>query len=316
MCIRDSAYTVDQHILRVIRNLRRLTMPEYADELPFCTRLMARLDKNWLLYIAALFHDIAKGRGGSHSELGAVDAQHFCSQHNLPQEDNDLVCFLVREHLTMSSVAQRQDISDPQVISTFARKVGNARYLTALYLLTVCDIRGTSPKVWSAWKGRLLEDLYHLTVKELRGAQSDREETIQERQDEARRLLRWAAFPPAAEEELWHHIDDTSYFLRHSPDDLAWHVRHLHRQENSLTPIVRTRLSQVENGLQVLIYCRDRKMLFARLSSYTSSRGFEILDARVHTTCQGYALDTLTLYDRNQQAVSYTHLTLPTIYSV
>ena len=148
------AYTVDQHILMVVRNLRRFTMPEHAQEYPLATQLMADFDRHWLLYVAALFHDIAKGRGGDHSELGALDARRFCRDHGIDKEDAELVEFLVRQHLTMSMVAQKRDLSDPRVIHEFARCVGDERRLTALYLLTVADIRGTSPKVWNSWKGK------------------------------------------------------------------------------------------------------------------------------------------------------------------
>jgi [protein-PII] uridylyltransferase len=154
-------YTVDQHILMVLRNVRRFFMAEHAHEYPFCSQLAAGWDKPYVLYIAALFHDIAKGRGGDHSELGAQGgAALLPPARHRPPSDCKLIEFLVREHLTMSRIAQKEDLGDPDVIAAFAKRVGNERYLTALYLLTVADIRGTSPKVWNAWKGKLLEDLY------------------------------------------------------------------------------------------------------------------------------------------------------------
>lgn len=162
-------YTVDQHILMVLRNARRFFMVEHAHEYPFCSQLASGWDKPWILYIASLFHDIAKGRGGDHSELGIVEARRFCKDHGVPAEDAKLIEFLVGEHLTMSRIAQKSDLSDPDVIQAFAQRVGNERYLTALYLLTVADIRGTSPKVWNAWKGKLLEDLYRYTARALGG---------------------------------------------------------------------------------------------------------------------------------------------------
>ncbi|MGH8736666.1 MAG: [protein-PII] uridylyltransferase, partial [Burkholderiales bacterium] len=150
-------YTVDQHILMVLRNLRRFTMPELGHEFPLCSQLMNGFAHGWLLYVAALYHDVAKGRGGDHSELGAQDARIFCRRHGLATEDEDLVVFLVVNHLSMSMVAQKQDVHEPGVIRSFADRVGSERRLIALYLLTVADIRGTSPKVWNAWKARLLE---------------------------------------------------------------------------------------------------------------------------------------------------------------
>src|SRR5690606_9164786 len=167
------AYTVDEHILMVVRNLRRFTMPEHAQEYPLASQLIASFDRHWLLYVAALFHDIAKGRGGDHSELGALDARRFCNDHGIGGADRDLVVFLVRQHLLMSTVAQKRDLSDPDVVHEFARCVRDERQLTALYLLTVADIRGTSPKVWNSWKGKLLEDLYQQTIAALGGAKPD-----------------------------------------------------------------------------------------------------------------------------------------------
>ena len=158
-------YTVDQHILMVLRNVRRFFIPEHAHEYPMCSQLAAGWDKPWILYVAALYHDIAKGRGGDHSELGAVEARSFCKAHGIDKDDAELIVFLVNEHLTMSRIAQKSDLSDPQVIQDFAKRVGKERNLTALYLLTVADIRGTSPKVWNAWKGKLLEDLYKVDRK-------------------------------------------------------------------------------------------------------------------------------------------------------
>jgi len=184
------AYTVDQHILNVVRNLRRFTMVEFAHEYPQCPRLIAGFERHWLLYVAALFHDIAKGRGGDHSRLGMQDARSFCRAHGLTRADTELVVFLVEHHLTMSSVAQKQDLSDPDVIKTFAATAKTERWLTALYLLTVADVRGTSPKVWNAWKGKLLEDLFLLARRLLRGDGVGFEQDIEAKLEEAVRLLR------------------------------------------------------------------------------------------------------------------------------
>src|SRR5690606_31121091 len=162
-------YTVDQHTLMVVRNLRRFTMDEHAHEYPLCSDLIANFERHWLLYVAALFHDIAKGRGGDHSQLGGIEVRRFARSHGLDREDADLVEFLVRNHLLLSMVAQKQDLSDPDVIRNFAALVGTERRLTALYLLTVADIRGTSPKVWNSWKGKLLEDLYRHALAVLGG---------------------------------------------------------------------------------------------------------------------------------------------------
>ena len=195
-------YTVDQHILTVVRNLRRFTMAEHAHEYPYCSQLMANFDDHWLLYVAALFHDVAKGRGGDHSVLGEVDARKFCKDHGLNQENTDLVAFLVKHHLTMSNTAQKKDLSDVEVLKEFAALVKTPRNLTALYLLTVADIRGTSPKVWNAWKGKLLEDLYRLTLKYLGGEAPNRRQMLAEQQAEARRILRLYALSDDVQDKL------------------------------------------------------------------------------------------------------------------
>ncbi|MEX8193500.1 [protein-PII] uridylyltransferase [Comamonas guangdongensis] len=284
-------YTVDQHILMVLRNVRRFFMAEHAHEYPFCSQLAAGWDKPWLLYLAALFHDIGKGRGGDHSIIGAVEVKRFCRAHQVDKTDAELVEFLVREHLTMSQVAQKQDLSDPDVIRAFAERVGNERKLTALYLLTVADIRGTSPKVWSAWKGKLLEDTYRLTLRVLGGRAPDAAAEIEARKREALVQLALSAQPFESHKKLWDSLD-VSYFMRHEAADIAWHTRHLSRHVGSGKPVVRARRSLAGEGLQVLVYAPDQADLFARICSYFDRSGFSILDARVHTANNGYALDT------------------------
>ena len=196
-------YTVDQHILMVLRNVRRFFIPEHAHEYPFCSQLASQWNEPWLLYIAALFHDVAKGRGGDHSELGAMEVRRFCRDHGLSKDDTQLIEFLVRHHLTMSRIAQKEDLSDAEVITAFAKLVGTERRLTALYLLTVADIRGTGPKVWNAWKGKLLEDLYRFTLRALGGAKPNLDAEIEARKQEARQNLALHSALPGTEEPLW-----------------------------------------------------------------------------------------------------------------
>ncbi|MDD2713703.1 MAG: [protein-PII] uridylyltransferase [Simplicispira sp.] len=287
-------YTVDQHILMVLRNVRRFFLAEHAHEYPFCSQLAAGWDKPWILYVAALFHDIGKGRGGDHSQIGAAETRIFCHQHapyGIGREDAQLIEFLVREHLTMSTVAQKQDLSDPDVISAFAQRMGSERRLTALYLLTVADIRGTSPKVWNAWKGKLLEDLYHATLRTLGGHSPDAAAEIGARKREALVLLALSAQPFESHKALWDTLD-LSYFMRHEAADIAWHTRHLSRQVGSRRPVVRARQSLAGEGLQVMVYAADQRDLFARICGYFDQANFSILDARVHTASNGYALDT------------------------
>ncbi|MEA3193896.1 MAG: [protein-PII] uridylyltransferase [Betaproteobacteria bacterium] len=284
-------YTVDQHILMVLRNLRRFTMPEFAHEFPLCTELMSGFERAWLLYVAALYHDIAKGRGGDHSTLGAQEARSFSRRHGLAAEDRSLVEFLVEKHLAMSHVAQKQDVHDPDVVRAFAEMVGDERRLVALYLFTVADVRGTSPKVWNAWKAKLLEDLFRATRRVLTGQPMARDAALAEKQAEAVRLLRLYALDDTVKDKLWAQLD-TTYFLRHDAQEIAWQTRNLHQKIDADKPVVRARLAPFGEGLQVMIYTRDREALFARISGYFERAGFNIVEAKVHTTRNGYALDT------------------------
>jgi [protein-PII] uridylyltransferase len=294
-------YTVDQHILMVLRNVRRFFMPEHAHEYPFCSQLAGGWDRPWLLYVAALFHDIAKGRGGDHSQLGRHEVLTFCRQHGVAAQDAKLIEFLVGEHLTMSHVAQKQDLSDPDVIRQFAAKVGDERRLTALYLLTVADIRGTSPKVWNAWKGKLLEDLYKATLRALGGRAPDADAEVESRKRDALTELARLALPHEAHKVFWATLD-VGYFMRHEAGEIAWHTRHVSKllaeaQQRGAppAPMVRARLSPWGEGLQVMVYTPDQTDLFARICGYFDQSGFSILDARVHTASNGYALDTFQL---------------------
>lgn len=291
-------YTVDQHILQVVRNIRRFTMSEYAHEYPLCARVISEFDRPWLLYIAALFHDIAKGRGGDHSELGTVDARDFCEGHGLSAEDTEIIVWLVRNHLVMSRVAQKSDLSDPEVIANFAALVGDVRHLQALYLLTHADIRGTSPKVWNHWKGKLLADLFYQTQHHLNEGASPvpAHGIIAERQAEAMRLLRFFALSDTVHERLWKQLD-TVYFLRHSAEEIAWHTRSLHYRIFNNLPVVRARPYQDGDGLQVMVYTQDQPDLFARIVGFFARAGYNIVDAKIHTTAHGYALDSFVVLD-------------------
>ncbi|CAG4886654.1 [protein-PII] uridylyltransferase [Paraburkholderia gardini] len=296
-------YTVDQHILMVLRNLRRFSVAEHAHEYPFCSQLIANFERPYVLYVAALFHDIAKGRGGDHSTLGMADARRFCRDHGIGGDDGKLVVWLVQQHLTMSQVAQKQDTSDPEVIKTFAALVGSERWLTALYLLTVSDIRGTSPKVWNAWKGKLLEDLYRATLAVLGGARPDAHSELKSRQEQALSLLRLETVPENAQRALWDKLD-VGYFLRHDAADIAWQTRVLYRHVETPTPIVRARPSPIGAGLQVLVYVKDRPDLFAAICAYFDRNALSVLDSRVSTTRHGYALDNF-LVAHTEEDVHY-----------
>ena len=287
-------YTVDQHILMVLRNVRRFFIVEHAHEYPFCSQLASGWDKPWVIYIAALFHDIAKGRGGDHSELGTVEVRRFCRDHGIAREDTQLIEFLVREHLTMSRIAQKSDLSDPEVIAAFAKRVGSERNLTALYLLTVADIRGTSPRVWNAWKSKLLEDLYKYTTRVLGGRAPDPDAEVEARKREALVMIALYSMPFEAHKAFWDTLD-IGYFMRHDASDIAWHTKQLNRYVTTEQPIVCARRSPIGEGLQVLVYARDQPDLFARICGYFDQGGFSIQDARIYTSQAGYALDTFQL---------------------
>ena len=295
-------YTVDEHILMVVRNLRRFAVPEHAQEIPLCGKLMSEFARPEVLYIAGLFHDVAKGRGGDHSQLGKKDARIFCLRHQLSIDDRNLIVWLVEQHLILSSTAQKQDLSNPEVIACFAGKIKNDRYLIALYLLTVADVRGTSPKIWNAWKARLIEDLFYLTRRYLRdGKVADQLGEIRRASADALNLY---ALPPDSYQLLWAQLDD-SYFLDHAPQEIAWHTRLLAFKVNAATPIVKARLSRAGEGLQVMVYCRDQRGLFARICNFFARMNYTIAEAKIHTTQHGYALDSFQIMEAVRSDAAY-----------
>jgi [protein-PII] uridylyltransferase len=295
-------YTVDEHILMVVRNLRRFATPEFAQEIPLCSQLMGEFARPEVLYIAGLFHDIAKGRGGDHSQLGKKDAHAFCMQHQLGSDDTDLIVWLVEQHLSLSATAQKQDLSDPEVIAGFADKIRNDRYLVALYLLTVADVRGTSPKVWNAWKAKLIEDLFRLTRRYLSdGKVADQ---IGDIRREAADALNLYALKPDAYQLLWAQLDD-SYFLDHEAQEIAWHTRLLAFKVNPAAPVVKARLSRAGEGLQVMVYCPDQRGLFARICDFFARMNYTIVEAKIHTTRHGYALDSFQIMEASRGKTTY-----------
>lgn len=296
-------YPVDEHTLMVLRNLRRLTVPDFAHEYPLQHRVMTAYERQDLLLLAALFHDIAKGRGGDHSRLGAVDARRFCRRLGLDRPDSEMVAWLVAQHLILSQTAQKQDLSDPDILADFAARCGDTRHLTALYLLTVADIRGTSPKVWNAWKDKLTRELYLASRRILEGDHSQ-PDNLEERKEAARAQLRLYGFSPGAEERFWQRLDDI-YFLRQDARDIAWQTRRLLPVLGRETRIVRARLAPVGEGVEVLVFAPDEEALFARICAFFARLGYSILAARVHTTRDGHALDTFYALDTEHPQVAY-----------
>ena len=300
-------YTVDEHILMVVRNLRRLRIPRFDHEYPFLSQLMQEFDRPEVLYLAALFHDIAKGRGGDHSHLGREDAVRFCHAHGMAKGDADLVAWLVEHHLVMSATAQKQDLGDPEVISGFATVVRDERTLTALYILTVADIRGTSPAVWNAWKGKLLEDLFRHARRVLRGETDYAASWIAAKKDEALRSFRQYVPEPGRHEALWQRLDD-NYFQRFEASEIGWHTRTLWNRITPDKPIVRARLSPVGEGLQVLVYAPDQPGLFARITTFFERMQFDVAAAKIYTTQHGFALDTFQVLSPTRAGEHYREL--------
>lgn len=292
-------HPVDEHIFMVLRNLRRMAMPEYAHELPFAHRLMSDCRRPDLIYLAALFHDIAKGRGGDHSRLGEADARRFCHEHALTREETDTVAWLVREHLTLSTTAQKQDLSDPAVIDGFARRCGNVARLTALYLLTVADIRGTNPGIWNSWKDKLLRELYLASRRRLEGEEPGRD-PVEIRKREARASLQLYGFTPGAEFRLWEQLDDV-YFLRHEAQEIAWHTRRLLPLLGRQAIIVRARLAPIGEGVEVLVHAPDQHALFARICGFFADMRYSVLQARLHTTRDQHVLDSFLVMDEKNR---------------
>jgi [protein-PII] uridylyltransferase len=300
-------YTVDEHILNVLANLRRFAKPELKHEFPLCSKLFAEFDAPHLLYLAALFHDIAKGRGGDHSTLGTIDAIKFCKLHGLSKADSVFVAWLVAAHLQMSSTAQKSDLSDPSVIETFSHFVQNERQLIALYLLTVADIRGTSPIVWNAWKARLLESLFNATKYALANQLLYVEQAITTRKSEAAERLNNFGLSKHSYEHLWEEFG-TNYFTRHESDEIAWHSRLLTPHLNASQPIVRARLSPNGDGIQVMVYSKNRSDLFERICNFFDRVAYSIVEAKIYTTDHNYALDSFIVLDQSGKSVSYSGL--------
>lgn len=300
-------YTVDEHTLNVLANLRRFSKPELEHEFPLCSRLFAAFKQPHLLYIAAIFHDIAKGRGGDHSELGGIDAKRFCQMHKLPKHDTELVVWLVEMHLQLSKVAQKSDLSDPSVIEQFAKIVKNETRLTALYLLTVADVRGTSPVVWNAWKARLLESLFLETRRVLNNASFSVKQAISDRQQEASVKLTKYGLTPNAYELFWHNAGEV-YFSRYNSNEIAWQTRLLIPHIYTKIPIVRAHLSRNGDGIEVMVYTPNQHDLFARICNFFDRIGYNIGQAKIYTTNHGYALNTFIVIDQSSTEIVYSGL--------
>ena len=288
-------YTVDEHTLFVVSNLRRFALSRFDHEFPHCSPLMQSFDKPEIVYLAGLFHDIAKGRGGDHSVLGAVDAEAFCLEHGLSQYEARTVAWLVRHHLLLSSTAQKKDIGDPDVINAFAALVGDKTHLDYLYVLTVADVRGTNPNLWNSWKATLFRDLYELTARALRSGLEnpiDRDQLIFEKQSAARALLESATVSQKKIRDIWSLLTD-DYFLRHRSEEIAWHTEVLADSDiDSEHGFLDVRLQPDADGIQAVFYTPRKKRTFAHVTAVLDELGMTIVDARIVPIANGYSLDT------------------------
>ncbi|MFT5226353.1 MAG: [protein-PII] uridylyltransferase [Polaribacter sp.] len=299
------AYTVDQHTIFVIRNLRRFALEKHEAEFPFCNLVFSKLEDPRLLYLAALFHDIAKGQGGSHSVLGAEIATQFCLQHNLNAKETRIVSQLVRNHLLMSLTAQRKDISDPDVVGEFAQQVGSMNMLNYLYLHTVADIRSTNPKLWNNWKDALFKQLYTATKKVIRrGIENapDIEEIIQENRDAAFELMVDLPYDKQAITNQCNQLPG-DYFLRHHPLEIRWHVDTILGSPEQST-LVRVRQAIHSKTTKVFVYCDENPNVFSQVTGALGSLGLSILNAEIFTTKNDKIMDTFIIQDHDSQSVT------------
>ena len=298
-------YTVDEHTTRVIRNLRRFALPEHVDELPHCSEVMQAIEKPELLYLTGLFHDIAKGRGGDHSELGAVDALEFCEKHDLGRVESGLVSWVVRHHLLMSTTAQRKDISDVEVIREFAETVSSLKHLNHLYLLTVADIRATNPELWNSFKQNLLRDLYESTRRWLsRGLDNpiDKEEVLEQKKKEALDQLSSTEFSPDQIHSLWTQLGD-SYYLRYQPIEIARHTTAILAHHTPESPLIALRTATRRGSTEVFVYMKDSDHVITSVATVLDKLNLDIQSATITTTTSGYALDTFYVLDENGNIV-------------
>jgi [protein-PII] uridylyltransferase len=300
------AYTVDAHTLFVVENLRRFALPRFDKEFPACSAIMQRLEKPEIAYLAGLFHDIAKGRGGDHSELGAVDAEAFCLEHGMSRYEARLVAWLVRNHLLLSLTAQKKDINDPRVVNEFARTVGDQTHLDYLYVLTVADVRGTNPKIWNSWKDSLFWELYEGTRRALRRGFSnpiDKDEFIRGRQTLAVQLLAQAGIAEETRAQIWSSFTE-EYFLRHRPEEIAWHTRVLAEGADLNAVLVDVNESITEGLTSVMVYAPASTRSFVRSTAVLDELGLNIVDARIVPLQGTQSLDTYQVLESDGSPIA------------
>ena len=285
-------YTVDEHTLFVIRNLRRFTLDRYRDEHPFCNEIFPLIEKPELLYIAALMHDIAKGSGGDHSEIGEKIARKFCQRHGL-------------DHLLMSMTAQRKDISDPEVIHEFATLVGDPDRLNYLYLLTVADIRATNPSLWNIWKSALLQELFVSTRRAFRSGlekPADMRDRVRSTKVDSLKLLVRLGMTADAVEQIWAMISD-DYFMRCQPGEIAWHTLAIATCGPDDLPLVLLRPNSQRGSAEIFIHARNQDFIFAHSTAVLDQLGLTILDAKIITSANGYVLNSYHVLEQTGEPI-------------
>ena len=294
-------YTVDAHTLLLIRNLNRFKETEFAKDFPVVSSVFHRLVRRDIVYLAAIFHDIAKGRGGDHSELGATDAIEFCRTHGFKERECNLVAWLIQNHLLMSMTSQKKDISDPDVVKEFAEKMGDMEHLDYLYTLTVADINATNPKLWNTWRASLMRQLYTNARDIIRsglGRPVDYQMLIEDTKFAAGELL-VEDFPLEEVEKVWQELGD-EYFIKESSDEIAWHTRAILEHGDNHAPLVlmRAHRKYAQDAVQIFIYTQDQPNLFATTVAILDKKDLDVQDARIITATKNFSLDTYVVLDR------------------
>ena len=306
-------YTVDAHILLLVRILHRFTDPKYKDDFALVSSIYKRIERKEIIVLAAIFHDIAKGRGGDHSELGEIDAIEFCLSHGMSEADAKLIGWLTRYHLLMSMTAQKQDISDPEVVTRFANLVGNVTHLNHLYVLTVADMNATNPQLWNSWRASLMKQLYIQTRRILRAdldAPTNRQEMIATTRQQALAMLDKVDNQHMNRDEvlaLWDELGD-EYFLREIPEAIMWHTEAIlnhppigKASDASSEPLIvlREHRELALDAVQIFIYTQNQANLFAVTMAVFDQMNLDVLDARIITATRDFALDSYVLLDRH-----------------
>lgn len=311
-------YTVDAHTLKVVQNMCDFLLPSAKVDFPVAAHIVPRLPKLQLLYIAGLYHDIAKGRGGDHSTLGAIDAEEFCQRHGVTPRETRLVCWLVEQHLLMSAVAQKQDISDPEIIHNFALAVGDLVHLDYLYCLTVADINGTNKELWNTWRASLLRQLYLDTRRALRrGLENnvDKQDLIEERQQAAIRKLERYGITSEQAWTLWGDMGE-EYFLRETFQDIAWHTAAVVDQEDDapLILIKKTSSTALTGATQIFVRSKERKNVFVAVATALDQLNLSIQDARIYSSKSGYTVDTFFVLNQDGEPLGNNPVLLKNIH--